>query len=310
VNLAIIRKSLIAQWMNAFSDAGISVKKILPEVLALPFDENETNTVSGIEVANGWLIREGNWQGTFLDKDWLALYFQQAIAKLDEEQNGIVFKHHSELPTSFVEEMSAFEGFTLDAAEPELAMLLLAKGADRVSWNLLQGELAPKKAVNKTWQTWRPAALLTVVVLVLQFVVMIINWQQAERELAVAKAQLVEEYQQAFPKEKVRVNLLRRQLTRKVVEATGGSSMIESAGFLQVMNRVAEVLTQHKDISSDSVRFDGKRNELRLNVVAPSFQKFEMFKSALEKQGMEVQQGAVNNEGEQVAGSLNIKEAS
>lgn len=316
LNLAIVRKSLIEQWLQMLSDAGINVKKMLPEVLCLPYNpEDDRKTISIVGINNGWLIRDGQWQGSFVENDWLPLLVSQwQMAANDSEEEDskaseLTLEYFSELPEAVVTQLDDTQHITCKAADPELPMLLLAKGANANNWNLLQGDLAPKKPVSKNWLLWRSAAALFVITLIVEFVAMSANWYQAEQQLVIAKQELEEQYKQAFPREKVRMALLRRQLTRKVAEATGGAAGAET-GFLLIMDKIAPVLKEFPNVKSDSYRFDGKRNELRLSAIAPSFQQFELFRAALEKLGLEIKQGAVNNEGNTVSGSLNIREAS
>ena len=309
INLAILDKSLMRHWTELWQQAGLTVKQVLPEVLCLPYEAQEGGElVSTAQVANGWLFRTGPWQGEFVEGDWLAVYIRQ-FQERDEADVPLDIHHYSPLPDEIRAQLVDCDGVTLNAQSPELAMLMLAQGAQASKWNLLQGEFAPKKAVSKQWMMWRPAAALFALVLFIEFVTMLASWHRADSQLAVAKQALVEQYQSAFPKEKVRVALLKRQLTRKVADATGGTQ-VSSGGFLTLMTRIAPVLKQYKNITSESYRYDGKRGELRLSASAPSFQQFEQFKVGLERLGLQVQQGAVSNEGERVSGSLSIKEAS
>ncbi|WP_274620310.1 GspL/Epsl periplasmic domain-containing protein [Colwellia maritima] len=59
-------------------------------------------------------------------------------------------------------------------------------------------------------------------------------------------------------------------------------------------------------LKPESLKFDGKRQELRLQAIADDYQHFERFKSALVAENLTVQQGAQNNQGDQVTGSFSI----
>lgn len=94
-------------------------------------------------------------------------------------------------------------------------------------------------------------------------------------------------------------------LKRKVAEATGNTGA--EYDFLAMMQKITPVFSQHKKTKLESVRFDGNRQELRLALSAASFQNFEQFKLSIEALGFSVQQGAVNNEGGSVTGSLSVR---
>ena len=57
-------------------------------------------------------------------------------------------------------------------------------------------------------------------------------------------------------------------------------------------------------LKPESLKFDGKRQELRLQAVANDYQHFDRFKNALNAANLTVQQGAQNNQGEQITFSI------
>ena len=301
INIAVVNKVSLAGWVSLLADHDIRVNHILPEVLCIPLDEKPEH-ISLIEIANGYLIREGEWQGCFIEKDWLPLYAQQMSNK--------TINFYSPLPKEVIDAAEDEEkSITLIAEDPELPMLLLAQQAAKQKWNLLQGEFAPKKPVSKAWQTWRPVAILGGLLLVIQFVMMTAQWQQQKSRLASAQQELANTYQQAFPKEKLRINLLKRQLQSKVKAISGGGTTASSFDYLSVMQKLSSVFKSFSAVKIENLRFDGKRNELRISAVAPSFQEFEKFRVAIVDLGLEVNPGAVNNDGSVVTGSLSIKES-
>ena len=319
VNIAIVKRSLLQSWLGLLAKANIPIKRMVPDVLCLPdlttqFDEDK-KSISILEYAGGWLIREGTWRGLFLPDSWLSMYFAKLLAsteitsddKVTTDEN-IEVSYFSPLPSELTAKFIESEQVNLTAAEQELPMLLLAQQAESFKWNLLQGDFAQKKTVSKNWALWRPAAALLIITLTIQFVMTIARWQSATSDLEIAKTELGKMYQEAFPKEKLRMNVLRTQLKRKVAAVSGDSS-VDTSGFIELMTRITPVFKKHPNLSLDSIRYDDKRGELRFNANAPSFQKFEQFKNDIERLGLDVKQGAVNNQGSKVAGSLSIQEA-
>ena len=59
-------------------------------------------------------------------------------------------------------------------------------------------------------------------------------------------------------------------------------------------------------LKPESLKFDGKRQELRLQAIANDYQHFEQFKAELNHANLTVKQGAQKNQGEQVTGSFSI----
>lgn len=304
VNLAIIRKSLLDNWTTLLADNGIHAKVMLPDVLCLPVDGD--NTLSVIELTDGWLVNDNHWQGTHIAADWAELFWHQKVSGLNEEQTLTVHAY-SPVSQSTFDLLQSTESTSLKTMDPELPLLLLAKQAQKIKWNLLQGDYAPKKAVSKNWQIWQPVAALLVITLIVHLVQLGARWSKADDALIAAKQSLSQSYKKAFPKERVRMNIIRTQLRRKVTEATGGP--VADVGFLSLMSKLTPVFSELSNIKYDSFRFDGTRGELRVNASAPNFQQFEQLISEIGKLGLEVKQGAVNNEGNLVTGTLSVKES-
>lgn len=302
VDLAIVNKELVNNWLELLANAGIQCKVMIPEILCLPLVE--AADYAAIQLGSNWLVRESTWQGNSLDPSWFEMYWQNLLANTEQETIKIaMLSPFSNAVQSLLTESNKVEFVSV---EPELAMMELAKGAETASWNLLQGDLAPKKTMSPNWLTWRPVFVLAAIVLLVNFVGAFVSWQNNNSQLEVAKKQLASSYKNAFPREKFRASIVRRTLKRKVSEATG--SISGDVSFLSYMQQLTPVFAQHKKTNVESIRFDGNRQELRLAIIAPSFQNFEQFKVSIEALGLVVQQGAVNNEGNSVTGSLSIKE--
>jgi general secretion pathway protein L len=58
------------------------------------------------------------------------------------------------------------------------------------------------------------------------------------------------------------------------------------------------------------LKFDGKRQEVRMQTIAKDYQYFEKLKVAFEKAGLAVNLGAQNNQGDQISGSFSITDTS
>ena len=302
IDLAIVNKELVNKWLGVLANADIQCKTMVPEILCLPLIESAD--YAAIQLGDNWLVRESSWQGISLDPSWFEMYWQNVLANTEQESVKIAMLS----PFSDAVQSQLIESDKVEfvQVEPEMAMMALAKGAEVAGWNLLQGDLAPKKAVSANWLIWRPVLVLATIALLVNFFGAFVSWQGNQSQLDEAKQELANAYKKAFPKEKFRANIVRRTLKRKVAEATGSGS--GEASFISYMQQLTPVFAKHKKTKVDSIRFDGNRQELRLAITSPSFQNFEQFKVAVEGLGLEVKQGAVNNEGSSVTGSLSIKE--
>ena len=128
-------------------------------------------------------------------------------------------------------------------------------------------------------------------------------WQlQAEQETV--KQSIIASYKKAFPKTKrVRVSTIKSQLNRELA-LLGGVS--DRQGFLAMLAKVQPAFAKVTALKPESLKFDGKRQELRIQAQAKDYQAFEQFNLALANSSLTVKQGSQSNQGDQVTGSFSI----
>ena len=100
---------------------------------------------------------------------------------------------------------------------------MLAQQLDVVSFNLLQGPYAPKKASNKHWAQWRLSGSLAAACALLYLTVVGVEAWQFSRQADQARTEASSLYKQQFPTERV-VNL-KRQVERKLAGAAEQSEI-------------------------------------------------------------------------------------
>ncbi|MGB2078499.1 MAG: type II secretion system protein GspL [Vibrio sp.] len=61
----------LSTWLDDFKQLGMSVSRVLPDVLALPYQENH---VTAFHYQAQWLFRQGETKGASVDSDWLDLF--------------------------------------------------------------------------------------------------------------------------------------------------------------------------------------------------------------------------------------------
>ena len=66
------------------------------------------------------------------------------------------------------------------------------------------------------------------------------------------------------------------------------------------------VFSQVNDFTPETLRYDQRRNELRIRARGKDFQTFGKVKSILEQRGLTVDQGSLNNDGDFVVGELKL----
>jgi general secretion pathway protein L len=314
--VAVVEYAQLELWNEWLKNAAIICKKILPDVLAMPLS-NEANTGSIIVLGEQILIRQGLWQGITIDTNTWPLISQSLCDTQTEEldhnekegltdnrdnisSTGFCLNAYSALPESEAE-------LTINPMPEELPLALLATtfNSDKAGkFNLLQGEFKTKEQRSPALTSWFWAAGIATFALLLNVGIKGAELIQLNSQQAILEQQIISTYKKAFPETKrVRISTIRSQLKQKLKEI--GSSSAES-GFLTILTQVQPALALVKDIKPQTLKFDGKRNEIRMQAFASDYQYFDKFKIALEKSDLTVSLGAQNNQGEQISGSFSI----
>ena len=288
--VAVIKRSRLQGWLDTINDAGFTCDKMLPDTLALP---HEPDRWSVLMLEDELLVRQDAWLSVQGSKVWLndAIEFH---AKHQPEP--LVINNYSDL------DLNHLANITVEQQPLELPMQVLAKGAIAASFNVLQGEFKVKRNTNTHWHKWRIAAALAAIALTTSLADKAITLQQLQSEKAALNEQIREEFKRAFP-ETTRIVNVRSQMRQKIAALEQGGA---NASVLAVLSQLTDAFVQSQ-VKPQTIRFDSKRSELRMQAVAANFEALEQFRRLAEQQGFEVQPGAINNRDNQVVGSIAIR---
>ncbi|MBA6350529.1 type II secretion system protein GspL [Colwellia sp. BRX9-1] len=315
--VAIIESAQLALWQGWLKSADITCKKIIPDVLAMPLT-NEVNVGSAIVLGEQILIRQGPWQGITIDSNTWPLISQslsgtQTVEKISNEQKSVADNDsNNDVPNSF--SLNAYSilpetiaKLTINAMPEELPLALLAATYNHEKagkFNLLQGDFKVKEQRSPVLKSWFLAAGIAMFALLLNVGIKGAELIQLHSQQAEIEQQIISTYKKAFPKTKrVRVSTIRSQLKQKLKEVGGASG---ESGFLAILTQVQPALALVPEIKPQTLKFDGKRNEIRMQAIASDYQYFDKLKIALEESNLTVSMGAQNNQGDQISGSFSI----
>jgi len=303
--VAVTERAQMLLWQAWLSDAEIQVKSMQPDILAMPYTNGQWSAIA-LQTSNKTqiVVRQGQWQGFTLDNEAWQFTLQYVVKHEVEAHDEVVINSYSDLP--YLDEITNQENITIVKAEEELPLALFVQHCHRSKFNLLQGEFKRKELRSKRLDNWLWAAGIATCALLLNVGYKSAQlWQLSAQQEQVEK-QIIARYKAAFPKAKrVRIGTIKSQLNRKIAQL-GGSS--DQAGFLAMLSKVQPAFAKVPELKPESLKFDGKRQELRLQAIADDYQHFERFKSALNAANLTVKQGAQNNQGEQVTGSFSISD--
>jgi len=283
-----VERQHILVWLSWLSHAGISTKHMIPDVFLMPKADEHWQA---IQIDEHVLLRQGAWSGTLIDA---SLWTQ--LSEFWKNEN--IIDTYSLLPETG-------KDVVIDAQPEELPLALFAQNYTNNAFNLLQGEFKVKTKRSPVLKTWAWAAGLIVCALLINVLMKSLTLMKINQQQLAIEQQIIEEYQSAFPETKrVRISTIRSQLKRKMAGVGSNSNQSE---FLSLLVELEPVFKKVPSMKPDSIKYDSKRDELRLQAIANDYQQFEQFKVMLESKGLSVTQGTQNNQGEKVSGSFSIK---
>lgn len=289
-NLVAVEHQKMAMWQALLDDAELHCDKIIPDILALPAsDEHWSLMLLGDQV----LVRQGSWAGLQGETSWVYMAIAH-FAKQQEEKVHISCL--TEVETASIPNVEMTSNFD------QLPMQVLAQGAISSPFNLLQGQYRQKKKTTGAVKQWRIAAALFGAAVLLNVADKAWQANDLSTQNAQLQSQIVTEFKRAFPETR-RIVDVRKQMRQKITQLEGNSGGVS---LLAMLSQLSGAFSASK-VTPQSIRFDKKRAELRLQAVASNFESLERFKTMAEQQGFEVQQGAINNRDNQVLGALVIK---
>ena len=287
LDVAIVDEQWMMQWLECLTSHGLAPSRVLPDAMLLPLPEEEHH-VSAIELDGKWLFRGMPWHIAQVERPWLEMYLHA--------QKVETVRHYS--PCDFT-------GVNLESNpdDVDLPLAIFARQLPHCTFNLLQGQYKVKKQGSPFWRTWRAPLIAASVALVLSLGFKATALYQINQQLIQSEADITAQYLSAFPGSKVRFHLIRNQIRNKLAAVDGGSE----SDFLALMESVVPVFSSVKAFHPESLRYDAKRQELRFRAVGKDFQSFNQVKTELEKRGLTVEQGGLNNEGNTVVGELKVR---
>ncbi len=282
-----VERRLIAQWLAALKRLDLSATAMLPEAALLHTGAHEISVLfdeSGVLVASGA-------QSAVVDPDLLVMALSAAVAELSEQNSGAqtvtvtaINGQISALNRSEIEQH--FDGTITwnedDTEVPALVYLARRWLTAPVSLNLLHGEFAPPRELNRTWQKLRPVAALAGVWFVLATVLQLGTAAWADHQASGLSEEITALYRDYFPNE-TRIVDPYRQMAQHIGQPDG-----EGVSFTHLLGQFAAGLAAGAEVSMRSISFNANRNELSAELTIARFDALDALKDSLAERGLEV----------------------
>jgi general secretion pathway protein L len=284
--VAVVNKEKIEMWRQAFESANLFCTHLIPDAYCLPQNEG----ISLLEIEDSLLVRFADGQCLQGESQWLLpIVLEQAT--------------HNETHLSCYSEVKGLsESDQITFNFDHLPMQLLLKGASASDLNLFQGEYAVKPKTSLYWDKWKLAAALAVIAVGTNLVLKTTQLNSLKSERAEIRQSITASIAQGFPN-LGRVSNVKIVLTREVkaLEQGGGN-----LSMLAMLSRLSSAF-ENSGVKPQTLKYDIRRSEIRMQSVSQNFEALEKFRRDAQNLGFEVEQGAINNRGDEVIGVITVR---
>ncbi len=284
--VAVASKNKMRQWQHAFKKADLFCNELFPDAYCLPNKDG----ISLVEINDQLLVKLHDGRCLQGESQWL-LPITLDIANKDEIELTC-FSDIKDWPSAQTAK------FDFD----QLPMQLLLKGALEAKLNLFQGEFVVKRIANARWDKWKLAAALAVIAICANLVFKTTQLNNLKSERAGIRQQIQANIAQGFPNLN-RVTNPKIVLSREMAKLEQGGG---SLSMLAMLSRLGNAF-QSSGVKPQTLKYDSKRSEIRMQSVARSFEALESFRREAQSLGFEVEQGAINNRGDEVVGVITVR---
>lgn len=293
--VAAVEKRYLQQLLEDFAQAGMEVKRVLPDVYALPLQENG---ITALQMESQWLLRKSPFTAMVAEQEWLPLLLDSDWCC--DDGNPLTFYSYTPQPELAEPYRSRWQPLA-----PEVVMVVLAQGAQVSAVNLLTGAFKPQSSLLRHIRVWRKAALAAGLFLLVLLAQKAVQVHQAEAQAKAYRTESERIVRTVLPgRRKIPTVSYLKRLMNSEEARLGGRAEQDSA--LSWLSALAAALGQSGDALFSSLRYDARRGEIRVDVSMKDFQSFEVLRSQLAER-FTVSQGPLDKDGERVSGSYTLR---
>jgi len=296
--VAVINKQFMDELTEGFSEAGLDVQQVIPEVLALPYSGDETSVLVENDVA---LVRTDSTTGFAVDSDNLGILL---AARMTDDESALSPLRLFVREDSLRADMTELVGETRVEPFAGDPLNVFAQGLDARSINLLQGDYSRSGDWVALLRPWRATAALLVAGILISNAVMGIDYFRLSRESEQLHAQIEQTFKEALPETRRIVNpriQMQQQLDKlQRQQGTGG-------GFLSLLGQSGTVLKGMDGVEVSAATFRAGRLDVELTI--NNLQLLDQLKQALMETGrlsVEIQ-SATTGQDQRVQSRLRIE---
>lgn len=290
----VMNKARLRAYMALLQNAGIFARQLIPSSLALPFAEHHWGALIEGDSAQ---VRYQPYAAFLAPVASMGDYVTWAAP---EEPTRLTLFAPADNTASAWHQL-ALEGVEVNLRSTPQAVVTLAANLPSAAYNLLQGDMLPKRRKNALWQNWLPTAVLLAILLVVYLVVNVISGYRLNQQNAQLYQEIQKTYRQVFPGSRmVALALLPKQIDSKLA-ALGGNSGTDPMALL------APALAVVSKSKLTLLGFEYHHNALELELKSDDMAALDQLKQQLLAQNLNAELAGASNRDGKVIGTVKVQ---
>jgi len=298
VNVAVVSLARMDEWLALLRQAGIEAEQLVPDVLALPLQENSWHL---LRLDSRLLLRSAPQTGMVIDAANAVRTLNARLNESEDKPDTLQLQDFSQS----AEPLAGLEVETVEQPAAGLPVSVLAAGFDeRQAINLLQGRYSRRERIGRYWRPWRVAAALLVGFIVIEFASIVVARQELAAQKVALNNEIEQIYRQAFPEAHKVVNA-KVQMERALSSLRGGGAVSDS-GFAELLAQVGRQFSNTPGLNLQRLSYKG--GQLDVSLLISDLQQLDQLKQRLVDQaGLKVEIQSASARDNLVEARLRIK---
>ena len=258
--VAVIDREQFVAWQTILDEAGLHPFAILPDVLALAYQEQNWTVLDSGERQ---YVRAERYRGFVADKGSIQNLLAVSLREAERKPRLIEVQVPADSPTDWPESIEDIPVVT-KTYEQEPTVILACDYDAQFSINLLQGEFSRRENISKHFRPWYSTAALLGVWLVWQGGLNMFQYYQLAARHEALKKQVEQVYRQTFPGSR-RGGNASVQMKQKLNELRKQSGKTQT-GMSEMLTVAAPILMSAEGLKINNLRFQDGKMDLELEL--------------------------------------------
>jgi type II secretion system protein L len=293
VPVAIIDKRWLNAWLEQCRQAGLDIKRVLPEQLLLPYREHCWTLCVGPE---RWVVRVGAYRGFAMEPENATLALQLLLDGAAELPRQLLVQSKEPLENLLPQLPELLRGI-VEVVDKNDAVPM-----DNPIIDFLQGAFARTLPWRRWWLQWRTAAIVFAIAVVVHVIAGGVQHYRLNKQNIALRQQIEAVYRTVEPRGVVNDPELQLRRKLQALQSHQGGSV------LPLLQQVGGALKTIDGIAVQNLTYSEHQGELRVSLSANAFKDVEAVRVAIANTGLNAQLVGSNTDGDKTRAQLRITE--